>query len=82
MRAQGAFANLAVEADIAEWHQVNGGVLSVTLAKALNDVDVPRPDQTRSGREISLWRDLFTASLAHVAFGSLLAYVVSVMADQ
>jgi len=40
VRAQGAFANLAVEADIAEWHQVNGGVLSVTLAKALNDVDV------------------------------------------
>lgn len=35
-----AFANLSIDGDIAEWHAEHGGVLSVPLAQALNDVDV------------------------------------------
>lgn len=34
-----AFANISIDDDIAEWHQEHGGVLTVPLAQALNDVD-------------------------------------------
>lgn len=35
-----AFAGIAIDADIAEWHAQNGGVLSGSLAQVLNNVDV------------------------------------------
>jgi hypothetical protein len=35
----GAFAGIAIDEDIAEWRAAQGGVLSVPLAQALDDVD-------------------------------------------
>ncbi|MCJ2189235.1 hypothetical protein [Novosphingobium beihaiensis] len=39
VRSTRAFANIAIDGDIAEWHAMNGGVLKGPLAQVLSDVD-------------------------------------------
>ena len=39
VHATGAFANMAIDGDIAEWRAAHGGVLTAPLAQVVSDVD-------------------------------------------